>query len=179
MATGSADQMDVRRATIQEQEQEHVRRTLSSWRGGYTLIEMLIVLVIVASLAAVAYPSYQLQLLRSRRAEALEQITLVQQAQERWRGDHASYATLAELGLNAAGGSASAAAGTNRFFEVSVVANSPTSYELRATAKGSQTADASCGFIRLTVTDGNSVMSSGPIEGAANLEPANRRCWNS
>ena len=48
-------------------------------QGGFTLIEVMIVVVIIAILASIAYPAYQEQVRKSRRADA--EGTLLQAAQ--------------------------------------------------------------------------------------------------
>lgn len=60
----------------------------------------MIVIVIVGILAVVAFPSFMDSIRKSRRSEAFAALAAVQQAQERWRSNHAAYtATLADLGV--------------------------------------------------------------------------------
>lgn len=47
-----------------------VRKSRGSLMGGFTLMELMIVVAVVAILAAIAYPSYQEQIRKSRRAQA-------------------------------------------------------------------------------------------------------------
>ena len=61
-------------------------------RRGFTLIEAMIVVAVVAILAAVALPSFMDSIRKGRRSDAFAAISQVQQAQERWRANHASYA---------------------------------------------------------------------------------------
>lgn len=56
--------------------------------GGYTLIELMVVVVIVGILAAVAYPAYTQHLRRAHRAEARAALQDAQQFMER---HHAAY----------------------------------------------------------------------------------------
>jgi type IV pilus assembly protein PilE len=51
--------------------------------GGFTLIELMIVVLVVAILAAIAYPSYQDSVRKARRADGKELLMRVAQAQER------------------------------------------------------------------------------------------------
>jgi type IV pilus assembly protein PilE len=76
---------------------------------GFTLVEMLIVLVVVAILGLVALPAFNDAIRKGRRSDAVAALTAVQQAQERWRGNHSSYTTsLSDLNLESLGdGSAS------------------------------------------------------------------------
>ena len=71
------------------------------WRvGGFTLIELMIVVAIIAVIAAVALPSYFGSIRKSRRAEAVSAVTQMQQGQERWRANNPAYtSTLSDLGV--------------------------------------------------------------------------------
>jgi type IV pilus assembly protein PilE len=67
---------------------------------GFSLIELMVAVAIVAVIAAVAYPSYQSSIRKGKRADAMAAISLVQQAQERWRSNNPSYSTnLGSLGV--------------------------------------------------------------------------------
>lgn len=70
---------------------------------GFSLIELMVALVIAGILAAIAYPVYTAQVQRGRRADAINALTAVMQAQERYRGNNSAYAeTLSALGVNVA-----------------------------------------------------------------------------
>jgi type IV pilus assembly protein PilE len=60
--------------------------------GGFTLIELMIVVAIVAILAAVAYPSYVSHLRKGRRAEVQAFMMDVAQRQQQYFIDNRSYA---------------------------------------------------------------------------------------
>jgi type IV pilus assembly protein PilE len=143
----------------------HARRS-----SGFTLTEIMMALMVMSILAALAYPAYQTQMLKSRRAEALAALLSLQQAQERWRGSHGRYATLAELGVGTAT--------PNGLYLLDVQQNAATSYVLGARAIGSQTHDKACTFLKLTASGGNVVTTSGADGTTANADAANRRCWN-
>ncbi|MBK1689253.1 type IV pilin protein [Rubrivivax gelatinosus] len=67
---------------------------------GFTLVELVITLVVLGILAAVALPSFMDSIRKGRRADAYAAVAAVQQAQERWRSNHAQYTTsLSDLAL--------------------------------------------------------------------------------
>ena len=66
--------------------------------GGFGLLDVVIAMSIVAILATVAMPNFRDALQRGRRIDAINSLLSVQVAQERWRANHAAYASLAELG---------------------------------------------------------------------------------
>jgi type IV pilus assembly protein PilE len=69
---------------------------------GFTLVELLIALCMAGILAATALPSFHQQVHKSRRADAMQAMTLVVQQQERYRSQHHSYADdFRLLGVNA------------------------------------------------------------------------------
>ena len=70
---------------------------MNTRKKGFTLIEVTIVLGIIAILVALAIPSFQDTLRKSRRADAVDSILSIMQAQEMWRANHTSYGTLAQL----------------------------------------------------------------------------------
>jgi type IV pilus assembly protein PilE len=142
--------------------------------SGFSLLELMVAMVICAVLVAVAYPSYELHVLRTRRAEAVLPLFELQLAQERWRANNASYATLSELnGVGIVGGVTSEAR-----YKISISNNTATSYSLHAAAIGDQAHDTSCAFFTLQIAGGNTVLRSGPTAETANEQTPNRRCWS-
>ncbi|MDR7267472.1 type IV pilus assembly protein PilE [Pelomonas saccharophila] len=68
---------------------------------GFSLIELMVALVVAGILAAIAYPVYTSHVQRGRRADAINALTAVMQAQERYRGNNSAYAsTLTALNVN-------------------------------------------------------------------------------
>lgn len=59
--------------------------------GGFTLIELMIVVAVVAILAAIAYPSYNDSVRKSRRGQAKADMVEIAQHMERWRSVNNTY----------------------------------------------------------------------------------------
>lgn len=146
-------------------------------RGGFTLVEVMIVVALVAILAVVAYPSYQDSVRKSRRSEAFAALSAVQQAQERWRANHAAYGNLASpADANTLPGIATTTA--NGYYTIAVASPGATGYVVTATAAGTQASDTACYVLGTRLLDGNMSHGSGASSinwGAA--DPDAGRCW--
>lgn len=130
--------------------------------SGFTLIELVTVVAIVAILATIALPAYQSQMRKSRRSEAIAALQDLQLRQERWRVDHALYATTSQLGTMPAASQYAIA--------VDDATLSATYYKLTATPQaGSSQASDSCGTLSLESNNNN-------IAKKANNAP-NDSCW--
>jgi type IV pilus assembly protein PilE len=139
---------------------------------GFTLIELLITVAIVAIVASLAYPSFMGAIRKSRRSEAFDMMNKIQQAQERWRGDHSSYTTdLSHATGLRIGSSAVSVTTEHGYYQLSVTvpagSGSGSGYTITATAAGSQAADAQCGTMTAQM-DGGSIK-FGP--------PGSEFCW--
>lgn len=66
-------------------------RPTRSGTGGFTLVELMIVVAIVAILASIAYPSYQQHVMKSRRATAQSCLLEVSQFMERFYATNMRY----------------------------------------------------------------------------------------
>lgn len=133
---------------------------------GFTLIELMVVVAIVAILAAIAVPAYTGQVRRSHRADALSGSTDLQLRQERYRANHASYATSMDVLL----GSAAATSSFNSshpYYNFAISGASATGYTVTANAEGDQASDTACNPMTAAMAAG--VMTKTPTEG---------RCWN-
>ncbi len=114
--------------------------------GGFTLIELMIVVVIVAILAAIAYPSFQQYMRETKRADAHTALLRISALQEKWFSDNRNqYAT----STTSLGYAAHPAVSNDRFWEISVAAAGPAGFTLSAAPAGSHT-DAACNPITLT-----------------------------
>jgi type IV pilus assembly protein PilE len=146
---------------------------------GFTLIELLIGLVVVGILAAIALPAFNNSIRKSRRSDAFAALSALQQAQERWRGNHGSYAdngllTLAStasppgLGLSATSGSG--------YYAIVIASADATGYVATATAVSGSTQanDSGCQVLAVRMQDGNAASGSG----ASSVDWTDpQRCW--
>ncbi len=126
---------------------------------GFTLIEMMIVVVIISVLAAVALPAYFGSMRKSRRAEAVAELSAIQQAQERWRANNTSYSAnfgTAGLNLRTSGATVTSYTTPNNLYTMTLSAASVAGYTATATAvsASSQSKDAGCTVIQAVVTNG-------------------------
>ncbi|MGJ8681977.1 type IV pilin protein [Paraglaciecola sp.] len=101
--------------------------------NGLTLIELMMVVAIIGVISTLVFPSFQNQIQQSRRNDGINQLLRLKLQQEGFRTKNTSYAITKELSLP-----------TSEYYTFSVNKVSATTYELVATAKGSQLADKTC-----------------------------------
>ncbi|WP_043958462.1 type IV pilin protein [Lysobacter sp. A03] len=112
-------------------------RRSTAGEGGFTLIEVMIVVVIVAILATIAYPSYQDQVMRSRRSAAAVCLQERAQFMERY------YTT--QLTYVGAPDPAQCDGSVARFYQVQARGVTARAYTLDAVPQGAQAArDTKC-----------------------------------
>lgn len=110
---------------------------------GFTLLELMIAVAIIGILAAIAVPNYQRYLIKSNRSVAQSYMLSISNAQEQYLLDNRSYAD-PDPDTNITGVlGASMAAPTelNGKYTFSISNSSPNSYQVIATAIGSQASD--------------------------------------
>ena len=139
---------------------------------GFTLIELLVTVAIVAIVASLAYPSFMGAVRKSRRSEAFDMVTRIQQAQERWRGNKSSYTTdLSQATGLGIGSSATSVTTEHGYYQISVTvpagSGSASGYTVTAIAAGSQAADTQCGTMTAQMDGGR--IKFGP--------PGSEMCW--
>jgi len=130
--------------------------------GGFTLIELMIVVVIVAVLAAIAYPSYQQYARETKRADAHGALLRIATLQEKFFSNNNRYAT----STTTLGYAANPAASNDGYWSIGIATAGapPSSFTLTATPAGGHV-DAACATITLTSA------------GARSSTPAPPSCW--
>ena len=119
---------------------------------GFTLIELMTVIAIIAIFAAIALPAYGEQVRKGRRAEASSIAGEMQLSLERWRAENPSYAC-ATNPCDSGAYPAVPTATASPFYEVEIVAATPTNYRITATPRtDSVQADDRCGVLTLDRT---------------------------
>lgn len=124
--------------------------------SGFTLIELMIVVAVVAILATIAFPSYQAQMRKSRRSEAISALQDLQLRQERYRVDHAGYAS-SFVGMPTA---------SQYTIAIDSATLTGTYYKLTATPNTDSQKKDSCGTLTLESTNNN-----------ISKSPSGSGCW--
>ena len=122
---------------------------------GFSLLELLIAVAIAGILASIAYPSYLTQVRKGRRSDAMQALSQIQQAQERWRAINPSYASNSLLTPAWPDGLGIAATTAGAYYTLSI-GDDPTesSYTASALARASQAADAGCTTLTTSINNG-------------------------
>ncbi|KAF1691381.1 type IV pilin protein [Pseudoxanthomonas koreensis] len=114
--------------------------------GGFTLIELMIVVAVVAILASIAVPSYQEQIRKSRRAQAKADIVEYMQMAERYFTVNNTY-----VGFALPVAVSPREAGATPRYDLAASTQTATALVLTATARPSQASDR-CGNLSVSNT---------------------------
>ena len=128
-------------------------------QGGFSLIELMIVVAIVGILAAIAYPSYGEYVKKTRRADAHLALLSGVQAMERCRSTNYSYASPCTV----------PSASPEGYYTISLTTQSATAFVITATATGAQSTDTDCPTVTL-----DHLGTQGPL----GTGDAPSVCWN-
>jgi type IV pilus assembly protein PilE len=139
---------------------------------GFTLIELMIAVAVVGILAMVALPSLMDSIRKGRRSEAFAALASLQQAQERWRSNNASYtATLSDLGFSSANTSSG-------YYTLSLSNATATGYVISAEGNsGTSQANDKCRKLSVQVL-GGSVKYAGCASCSSYTYAPTDACWS-
>lgn len=129
--------------------------------GGFTLVELMIVVAIVAILSAVAYPSYTKYVVRGKRTAAAAFIVSLANKQEQAMINARAYqTTVAALNANAS-------AEVTDNYTISIAADNaatPPTYTITAAPRGGQAAnDTKCGSLTYTQAGVKGISGTGTV----------------
>lgn len=138
--------------------------------GGFTLIELMIVVLIVGILAAIAMPSYQRYVLRSHRTVAINALLDMGSREARYYSANNVYTAslTGATGLGYASDPAPVPDATTPYYRLSAAING-NSFTVTAQAVGNQVNDVECGDFTYTGLGVKGISGTGTVA----------KCWGS
>lgn len=148
--------------------------------GGFTLIELMIVITIAAILMAVGYPAYKQYITKARRTDAGANLLELSQYMERFFTENGRYdqdtgGTAVSLPY-----SKSPKEGTATFYNISLSSVSSTAFTLQAAPTGDQAAsDTDCGTLSINSTGVKCIKGGASCSNnaSASVQQTVRDCW--
>ena len=150
------------------------RRRAVQGSGGFTLVELMIVVAIVGILAVIAYPVYGQYIIRSHRTDGKNAVLDLASREERFFSVNNAYtdnAVALGYGANAAFSINVGATGQSYYSLKATFTTSPPGYVATATPIGSQTADATCYTYKLDQSGTQANLNS------SGISLATTGCW--
>ncbi len=129
-------------------------------KAGFTLIELIITVAVIGILAAIAYPSYMDSIRKSRRSDAINDLSAIALAQEKWRANNTTYGSLA----NVWGGVTTTSGG---YYTLAITGNTAIAFTVTATAVTTKSQNGDSGCTVLTINE------AGPLTNTSTLQG----CW--
>ena len=114
--------------------------------GGFTLIELMVVVAVIAILASIAYPSYQEQIRKSRRAQAKADLVELTQVLERFRTVNNTYEDADD---DAAGFFAASPRNGSQHYALTLEDDGASTYTLVATPTSDSQSNDRCGILTI------------------------------
>lgn len=135
--------------------------------GGFTLIEVMIVVVVAGIFAAIAYPSYMDYVRDGRRADGQAALLSAAERQAQYYLDHKIFtANMTDLGY-----AADPMSSPKKFYQIDAVVNaSGQSFTLTALRREAQVTDTDCGDLTINNLSVKSAVNN------TNSNPA-KNCW--
>lgn len=133
--------------------------------GGFTLLELMIVVLIIAIIAIIAITSYQEQMRKSRRADAMRSVGQLQLDLERWRSENPCYGQsgVGTCSTFTASGTYPSAPASN-FYTIAASGQTATDYIVTATPRaGTAQFGDKCGNLvaRRSISNGKPLWAAG------------------
>ncbi|HMM56792.1 MAG TPA: type IV pilin protein [Rudaea sp.] len=123
----------------------------ASKNGGFTLIELMVVVAIIALLASLAYYNYSRYAFRARRVDGQNLLTSIAAAEQRYYTNFNNYTSTITGSSSTSLGFSSATSDRGYYSAVAAVASGAQTYVLTATPAGPQATD-QCHNLTLTDT---------------------------